>query len=128
MFSPTLAWMAADDRTTAQDTLERQRYPEALKEAYQSQTDINIRTRVHLLWLVRSGWQIKAASEAVGAHYRSAQRWVEWYRDGGLDEVVSRRMEGVGQPRFLSDDQESRLVEEVGSGRFSHCRRDSGLD
>ena len=29
--------------------------PEALKEAYQSQTDINIRTRVHLLWLVRSG-------------------------------------------------------------------------
>ena len=92
--------------------------PERLKEAYQSQADINIRTRVHLLWLVRSGWQIKAASEAVGAHYRSAQRWIEWYRDGGLDEVVSRKMGGVGQPGFLSDEQESRLVEEVGSGRF----------
>ena len=92
--------------------------PERLKEAYHSQADINIRTRVHLLWLVRSGWQIKAASEAVGAHYRSAQRWIEWYRDGGLDEVVSRKMGGVGQPRFLSDEQESRLVEEVGSGRF----------
>ena len=51
--------------------------PEALKEAYRSQTDINIRTRVHLPWLVRSGWQIKAAAEAVGTHYRSAQRWVE---------------------------------------------------
>ena len=70
--------------------------PEALKEAYRSQTDINIRTRVHLLWLVRSGWQIKAAAEAVGTHYRSAQRWVEWYRDGGLDKVVSRKMGGVG--------------------------------
>ncbi len=101
--------------------------PERLKEAYQSQSDINIRTRVHLLWLVRSGWQIKAASEAVGAHYRSAQRWIEWYRDGGLDEVVSRKMGGVGQPRFLSDEQESGLVEEVGSGRFSRCRRDSCL-
>ena len=89
-----------------------------LKEAYQSQTDINIRTRVHLLWLVRGGWQIKAASEAVGVHYRSAQRWVEWYREGGLDEVVSRKMGGVGQPRFLSDERESKLVEEVGSGRF----------
>ena len=92
--------------------------PEALKEAYRSQTDINIRTRVHLLWLVRSGWQIKAASEAVGAHYRSAQRWIEWYRDGGLDEVVSRKMGGVGQPRFLSEARESGLVDEVGSGRF----------
>ena len=92
--------------------------PQALKEAYQSQTDINIRTRVHLLWLVRGGWRIKAASEPVGVHYRSAQRWIEWYRDGGLDEVVSRRMGGVGQPRFLSDEQESGLVAEVGTGRF----------
>ena len=30
---------------------------EALKEAYQSQTDVSIRTRVHLLWLIRCGWQ-----------------------------------------------------------------------
>ena len=92
--------------------------PEALKEAYQSQSDVRVRTRLHLLWLVRSGWQIKAASEAVGVHYRSAQRWIEWYRVGGLREVVSRKMGGVGQPRFLSDEQESGLVEEVGSGRF----------
>ena len=32
--------------------------------------------------------------------------------------MVSRRMGGEGQPRFLSDEQESRLVSEVGSGRF----------
>ena len=89
-----------------------------LKEAYQSQSDVRVRTRLHLLWLVRSGWQIKAAAEAVGVHYRSAQRWIGWYRDGGLREVVSRKMGGVGQPRFMSDKQESRLVEEVGSGRF----------
>ena len=73
---------------------------------------------LHGLWLIRSGWQIKAAAEAVGVHYRSAQRWVEWYRSGGLDEVVSRRMGGVGQARYLNSDQEERLVEEVRSGRF----------
>ena len=92
--------------------------PEALKEACQSQRDVYIRTRLHALWLIRRGWQIKAAAEAVGVHCRSAQRWVGWYREGGLDEVLSRKMGGVGQPRFLSESQERRLVGEIGSGRF----------
>ena len=92
--------------------------PEALKEACQSQRDVYIRTRLHALWLIRRGWQIKAAAEAVGVHCRSAQKWVGWYREGGLDELLSRRMGGVGQPRFLSESQERRLVGEIGSGRF----------
>ena len=91
----------------------------ALKEAYLAQRDVSsVRTRLHALWLIRSGWQINAADEAVGVHYRSAQRWVECYRYGGLDEMVSRRMGGGGQPRYLNPDQEERLVEEVASGRF----------
>ena len=32
--------------------------------------------------------------------------------------MLSHRMKGVGQPRFLSAEQERELVEEVGSGRF----------
>ena len=72
--------------------------PAALKEAYHSQRDVSVRTRLHGLWLIRSGWQIKAAAEAVGVHYRSAQRWVEWYRmavwtrwyPAGWEEWVSR--------------------------------------
>ena len=85
----------------------------ALKKAYQSRRDVSIRTRLHVLWLLRRDWRIKAAAEAVGVHYRSAQRWVEWYRDGGVDEVVSRKMGGVGQPRYLNAEQERKLVEEV---------------
>lgn len=92
--------------------------PAALKEAYLAAADVSVRIRLHALWLIRSGWQLKAAAAAVGAAYRSVQRWVEWCRDGGLAEVVSRRMGGVGQPRFLSEAQEGTLVEEVGSGRF----------
>ena len=51
--------------------------PAVLKEAYLSQRDVGVRTRLHAMWLIRSGWQIKAAAEAVGVHYRSAQSWVE---------------------------------------------------
>ena len=79
---------------------------EGLKEPYQSQSDVSVRTRLHLLRLVCSGWPIKTAA-AVGVHYRSAQRWIERYRDGGLGEVVSRKIGEVGQARFLSDEQES---------------------
>ena len=92
--------------------------PAALKAAYLAAEDVSVRIRLHALWLIRSGWPLKAVAAAVGAAYRSAQRWVEWYRDGGLAEVVSRRMGGVGQPRYLSEAQEGTLVEEVGSGRF----------
>ena len=92
--------------------------PAALKRTYLSQRDVSIRTRLHVLWLIRCDWQIKAASEAVGVHYRSAQRWVEWYREGGLNEVVSRKMGGVGQPRYLNSEQERKLKEEVDGGRF----------
>ena len=32
--------------------------------------------------------------------------------------MLSHRMKGLGQPRFLSEEQERELTEEVGSGRF----------
>ena len=53
-----------------------------------------------------------------GVHYRTLRRRVSWYRTGGLEEVRSHRMKGLGQPRFLSEDQERELTEEVGGGRF----------
>ena len=45
--------------------------PEALKASYQGEQDIILRTRLHGLWLVRSGWQLGAAARAVGVHQRS---------------------------------------------------------
>ena len=77
-----------------------------------------LRTRLHALWLLRSGRRMREAASVVGIHYRTLQRWVSWYRTGGLEEVRSHRMKGLGQPRFLSEDQERELTEEVGSGRF----------
>ena len=57
-------------------------------------------------------------SSVIGVHYRTVQQWVSWYRKGGVKEVLSHRMRGVGQPRFLSAEQERELTEEVESGRF----------
>ena len=92
--------------------------PAALKLVYQEEQDITLRTRIHGLWLVRSGWQLGEAAKAVGVHQRTVQQWVAWYREGGMDEVFAHKQGGRGQPRFLSAEQERELSEEVSTGRF----------
>ena len=69
-----MAWQAPDT-------------PEALKAAYQREHNPEVRTRLHGLWLLRSGWSLDKTAEAVDRHYRSVQRWVAWYREGGLPVV-----------------------------------------
>ena len=71
--------------------------PEALKAAYQAERDIGLRTRVHGLWLVRSGWQIAESARAVGVGQRTVQTWVGCYRDGGAEGARSHKMGGQGQ-------------------------------
>ena len=92
--------------------------PEALRAAYRAQQDAMLRTRLHGLWLLRSGRRLREVSSVVGVHYRTVQKWVSWYRKGGVQEALSHRMRGKGQPRFLSAGQERELTEEVESGRF----------
>jgi transposase len=57
-------------------------------------------------------------AEAVGTEYRSVQRWVAWYRRGGLAEVQAHRMGGKGLPAFLTAEQEEAVATEVATGRF----------
>ena len=77
-----------------------------------------LRTRLHGLWLLRSGWRLPAVAAAVGVHYRTVQTWVGWYRNGGVAEVVSHKMGGKGQEPYLSDEGEEQVVSEVATGRF----------
>jgi len=91
---------------------------EALKAAYRRERDIELRTRLHGLWLLRSGRRLSSVAAAVGAHYRTVQTWVGWYREGGVGEVVSHRMGGKGQEPYLSQEAQEQVAEEVATGRF----------
>lgn len=92
--------------------------PAALKAAYQAEREPAIRTRLHGLWLLRSGWTLRAVAAAVGAHYRSVQRWVAWYRAGGVAMVRAHKMGGTGQAPFLAPAQEAEVAAAVETGRF----------
>jgi transposase len=90
----------------------------ALKTAYQRQADGAIRQRLHGLWLLRRGWRLGAVAAALGVHYRTVQRWVDWYRAGGVAAVRAHRMGGHGQPALLSAEAQTAVVEAVATGRF----------
>lgn len=91
---------------------------EALKAAYQGEPDPQLRTRLQGLWLLRAGWRLRSVAAAVGVHYRSVQRWVGWYREGGLPKVLAHRMGGKGQKPFLTLQAQEQVAQEVSSGRF----------
>ncbi len=91
---------------------------EALKGAYRRERDIELRTRLHGLWLLRTGGRLSSVAATVGVHYRTVQTWVAWYREGGLPNVLSHKMGGKGQEPYLTDEAQNQVAEEVGTGRF----------
>jgi transposase len=92
--------------------------PEALKAAYQKERNSEVRTRLHGLWLLRCGWRLGMVAQVMGTHYRSVQRWVAWYREGGLSEVRRHRMGGQGPQPWLSPEAASQVSAAVATGRF----------
>jgi len=90
----------------------------ALKRAYQAERTPAVRQRLQALWLLRSGWPLAQAAAATGAHYRSVQRWVAWYRAGGVAAVRAHRLGGTGQVPLLSAAAQAQVADEVATGRF----------
>lgn len=96
---------------------------EALKKAYLAERDGIVRTRLQALWLLRTGWSVGAVAGAVGTHYRSVQRWIAWYRQGGLRTVRTRRAGGIGQVARLSRVAQTELGDAVAQGQFRTARQ-----
>ena len=93
---------------------------EELKQKYRVETHPQRRERLFTLWHLRLGKQIREMAEFIGTDERIIQRWVAWYRVGGLPEVL-RRVTGhgtVGSPAYLSDLQQKALVARVKLGDF----------
>lgn len=95
---------------------------EALRAAYRAERDVDVRQRLHALWLLRSGERrMDEVAELVGTTYRTVQRWVAWYRDGGVDAIRTHRMGGYGQTPRLTAEQQEHVAAEVATGRFRNA-------
>lgn len=93
---------------------------EELERQYRAERDVERRKRLGALWRVRVGDRIPDAGRVVGVGSRSVDRWLGWYRTGGLSEVL-RRVPGhgaVGQPHRLTPAQQDALLAHVGRGEF----------
>jgi transposase len=101
----TVGWAAEDDAASLYERYRRERRPD-------------VRPRLHGLWLVRGGHTTREASEALGVDERTVQRWLAWYRAGGLAPLEGRHAGSQGAPSFLTPEQKHELAEEVATGRF----------
>jgi transposase len=90
----------------------------ALKAAYQKERRPDVRPRLHALWLLRRGRRVREVAQVVGVHERTVQRWVGWYRVGGLPTVRGHRQAGTGQPSFLTAEQQRQLRAQAATGAF----------
>ena len=82
---------------------------QTLKARYLKETDHQDRMRLHALWLTRKGRPMTEVAETMGVCYESVRRWVDWYRSGGVEEVLSRRHGGSGgrTPRLTEEQHEA---------------------
>ena len=101
--------------------VEWQHSADELQYLYRTEADGTIKPRLHALWLLHQGGRTRDAVAAlVGVHPSTVQRWVDWYRAGGVAEVVGHRSGGTGPERRLTPAQEARITDEAGHGRFRH--------
>ena len=85
---------------------------------YRAELDGRKKERLHALWLLRSDWTVKRVSVVLGVHYTTVQRWVKWYRTGGLDKMTSHRRGGYGRQPYLDKDDLTLLEWEIEAGVF----------
>ena len=92
----------------------------SLYARYRRERRADVRPRLHGLWLVRTGHTTRGASEVLGVDERTVQRWLAWYRAGGLAPLEGRHAGSQGAPSFLTVEQKTELAEVSrpgGSGR-----------
>src|SRR6266536_495970 len=100
----TVSWAATEDAAS-------------MYARYRRERRADVRPRLHGLWLVRTGKTTREVAEVLGVDERTVQRWLGWYRAGGLAPLEGRHAQGRGAPSFLTSEQHAALAEEVATGR-----------
>lgn len=88
---------------------------------YNGETQPARRLRLNAFCLLRMGKSLTTVSKQLDIKYRTLQRWVAWYRHGGLDEVLGRTTGGkrLFQAGYLTPAQGEELKKQAGKGRFA---------
>jgi len=94
----------------------------ALQAAYRQEKRPDVKPRLQALWLLRGGRRLAEVAAVVGVEYRTAQRWVSWYRAGGLEAMRAHRQGGQGQRPRLTPEQQATVTQEIATGRFHSIR------
>jgi len=91
---------------------------EELERRYRAERDVERRKRLGALWRVRAGDRVADAGRVVGVGGRTVERWLAWYRAGGLADVL-RRVPGhgaTGQPHRLTAEQRAGVLARCAAG------------
>jgi transposase len=119
------ALLFTDSRTegampSAKQAIDWDESAEELYARYRSAGEVEERKRLQALWRVRRGETEADAAQQAGIGTRTLVRWLSWYREGGLAEVL-RRVPGhgaKGKPHYLSAAQKRELVQRCARGQF----------
>ena len=101
----TIEWAAGDDAA-------------GLYARYRRERRADVRPRLQGLWLVRTGRTTREAAAVLGVDERTVQRWLAWYRAGGLAPIEGRHAGSQGAPSYLTPEQKQEVADAVASGRF----------
>ena len=87
---------------------------------YESERNGHRRARLKAMWLLRQGNTIGEVGQHVGVDYRTVQRWVAWYRTGGLSDLLDRTPghAAPGRPMRLDPEALAALRERADRGEF----------
>ena len=90
--------------------VEWQETAEELYQLYQAEKELKKRQRLQFLWLIKTGNSVQKSCQIAGLGERSGQRYLSWYRQGGLAEVLGRQHGGhAPRPGFLTETQKAAL-------------------
>jgi transposase len=89
---------------------------EALHDRYRRESNPLVKTRLHALWLLRQDRTLQEVVTLVGVAYRSLQRWLDWYRQGGLATMCAHTGRSPGRERWLTPAQETALCAHLAEG------------